>query len=74
MKLFVFLLVFLGIMFVCFWVLIVTFFLKVKKVNYYISAVEVAEQLDYVYFNYLILQRIIMSIKNVMIIQAQDII
>lgn len=53
MKLFVFLLVFLGIMFVCFWILIVTFFLKVKKVNYYISAVEVAEQLDYVYFNVL---------------------
>ena len=53
MKLFVFLLVFLGIMFVCFLVLIVTFFLKVKKVNYYISAVEVAEQLDYVYFNVL---------------------
>lgn len=48
MKLFVFLLVLLGVMFIYVCILIFAFLNKVRKVNNYISAIEIVERLDYV--------------------------
>ena len=53
MKLFVFLLVLLGVMFVYVCILIFAFLKKVRKVNNYIFPIEIVERLDYVYFNVL---------------------
>ena len=53
MKLFVFLLVLLGVMFIYVCILIFAFLNKVRKVNSYIYAIEIVERLDYVYFNVL---------------------
>ena len=46
MKLFVFLLVLLGVMFVYVCILIFAFLKKVRKVNNYIFAIEIVERLD----------------------------